>query len=137
LRPLIAMLWIAFAVVVAYWVVWFFVDRELLASQHTAAYYAFEDAFPAADGWLALTWAASAIALHARRPIAMFWLIAAGSASLYLGGMDILFDLENGVYRAPDTGAVVTELVINVASLALGAWTLAFGWIHRRWLLQL
>jgi hypothetical protein len=137
LRALIALLWIAFAVVVAYWVVWFFVDRSMLASLDTPSYFAFESSFPVADGWLAVTWAASAAMLSARRPSAMFWLLAAGSASLYLGFMDILFDLENGVYGAPDAGAVVTEIVINVSSLAIGAWTLWFGWFHRRWFMQL
>jgi hypothetical protein len=137
LRALLALLWIAVAVVVAYWVVWFFIDRSALASLDTPSYFAFESSFPLADGWLAVTWAASAALLGARRPSAMFWLLASGSASLYLGFMDILFDLENGVYRASDTGAVATEIVINVSSLGIGVWTLWFGWAHRKWFMEL
>ncbi|HET9627716.1 MAG TPA: hypothetical protein VFP84_40440, partial [Kofleriaceae bacterium] len=130
-RALIVALWIGFAVTCAYWLVWFFVDRELLASLHTPAYYAFENAFPLADAWLALGFAASARALQRRRPIAVFWLLVTGSASLYLASMDILFDLENGVYAAPDRSAVITELVINAATVALGVWTLRQGWRNR------
>ena len=132
---LLAVLVIAFLAILAYWIVWFFVDRSALASMNTHAYYVFENAFPAADGWLAIACAASAWTVHRRRPAAVFWLVAGGSASLYLGLMDVLFDLENGVYLAPrgDWGAVATEIAINVLALGIGAWALAFGWRHRRW----
>jgi hypothetical protein len=131
-RALIILLWIGFAATCAYWITWFAGGREALASLHTPAYYAFENAFPLSDAWLALSYAGSAIALHRRRPSAVFWLLVAGSASFYLAGMDILFDLQNGVYTAPDKGAVVTELLINAASLVIGVWTLRHGWRHRR-----
>jgi hypothetical protein len=125
----------AFVALLAYWVVWFFVDRAWLASMDTPAYYVFENAFLAADGWLAVGCAAGAWALYKRRPSALFWLLAGGSASIYLGLMDVLFDLENGVYLAPkgDWGAVATEIAINVYSLGVGAWALRFGWSNRRW----
>ena len=65
---------------------------------------------------------------------ALLWLLVAGSAGIYLGLMDVLFDLENGVYTAPGSGAVV-EAIINVFSLVIGAWNLWFGWHYRRaWL---
>jgi hypothetical protein len=125
----------AFPAMVAYWTIWFFGDRASLASMDTHAYYVFENAFPAADGWLALSCAACGWTLYRRRPAALFWLLAGGSAALYLGLMDVLFDLENGVYLAPkgDWGAVGTEIAINLYSLGVGAWALWFGWRHRRW----
>jgi hypothetical protein len=136
-RLTLALVGIAFVALVAYWVVWFFVDRGLLASDTTASYYAFENAFPAADGWLALACAATAWTLVARRRSALFWLLVGGSSAIYLGLLDVLFDLENGIYRAPtgDWGAVGTELFINAFSLGVGAWALAFGWRNRGWLL--
>src|SRR3954471_14636934 len=109
MRGLVIALWIAVAAIVAYWTIWFAIDRSWLASLDTPAYYAFENAFPLADGWLAVAAAAAAITVRANRPSAAFWSIAAGSAGLYLAGMDILFDLENGVYGAPDRGAAITE----------------------------
>jgi len=118
-------LWLACAITVAYWVIWFAGDRDWLASEHSPAYYAFENAFPASDAWLALGFGAAALTLD--RPSGTFWLIAAGSASLYLAGMDITFDLQNDVY-ATGGGAVVAEIAINVASLALGIWLLQAGW---------
>jgi hypothetical protein len=125
----------AFIALVAYWMIWFFVDRELLASTNTRAYYVFENSFPAADGWLALACVACAWTLYARRPTALFWLLVGGSSAVYLALMDVLFDLENGIYLAPkgDWGAVGTEIAINVYSLGVGVWVLWFGWHHRRW----
>jgi len=136
-RALFWMLVVGCVAIVAYWIVWFFVDRDALASMTTPAYYTFENAFPAADAWLAIACAASAWTLRARRPSALFWLVAGGSAGVYLGLEDVLFDLENGVYGAPrgDWGAVATELAINAYSLGLGAWALWFAWTNRRWLL--
>jgi type IV secretory pathway TrbD component len=40
----------AAALTIAYWVLWYGIDRNILASSHAAAYDAFEQAFPAADG---------------------------------------------------------------------------------------
>jgi hypothetical protein len=125
----------AFVALVAYWVIWFFVNRAWLASLDTPAYYAFENAFPAADGWLAVGCVLGARALYLRKASALFWLLAGGSASVYLGLLDVLFDLENGIYLAPkgDWGAVVTEAAINLYSLGVGGWAMWFGWRHRRW----
>lgn len=128
MRGLVIALWIAVATIVAYWTIWFAIDRSWLASLDTPAYYLFENSFPLADAWLGGAAAAAAITLRANRPSAAFWVIATGSAGLYLAGMDILFDLENGVYTLTDRGAVITELVINAYSLLLGGWCLRVGW---------
>ncbi len=133
-RLMIAALAAAAVLIAAYWITWFFVDRAWLATLDTRAYDTFENAFPAADAWLAVACASAAWSLNARRPSAMFWLIAAGSAGVYLAAMDVLFDLQNGVY-ALGSAAAFTELAINVASLGLGGWAMWFGWHHRKWLL--
>lgn len=135
-RFTLGVLLVAFVAILAYWIVWFFVDRDALASMHDRGYYMFENAFPAADGWLALGCAASAWTLYKRRPSALFWLLVGGSAGIYLGLMDVLFDLENGVYGAPtgDWGAVATELTVNIYALGVGTWALVFGWRNRAWL---
>jgi hypothetical protein len=72
-----------------------------------------------------------------RRASAFFWSVAAGTTSVYLGLLDVLFDLENGIYRAPDTSGVVVEIVINVLTLALGVVVLVWAWRSRRTLVKL
>jgi hypothetical protein len=133
----IALVLLALIAFVAYWAIWFFGDRSWLASMDTHEYFVFENSFPAADAWLALACGAGAWALWKKQPSALFWLLVGGSSAVYLGLMDVLFDLENGVYRAPrgDWGAVGTEIAINVYSLGVGAWAMAFGWRNRRWFL--
>jgi hypothetical protein len=123
----------------AYWVIWFFVDRDWLASAHTESYYAYENSFPLADAWLTWCLACAAFTLWKRRESAMLWLLLGGSAALYLGGMDVLFDLENGIYRAPtgDWGSVVVEVLINVFCLVGGAVAVVYGWRQRRYFASL
>jgi hypothetical protein len=136
MRFMVGLLWFAAAATLAYWVVWFGVDRSWLATAGTPTYYAFENAFPLADGWMAVTAALGAIALTRRRPSALLWMLCAGSASLYLAGMDILFDLENGIYRVHgNAGDVAVELFINVGCLIGGAAVVAYAWRHRRFLM--
>jgi hypothetical protein len=138
-RLMIGLLWFAALATLAYWVVWFGVDRSWLATADTPAYEAFENAFPVADGWMAATGALGAVALHRRRGSALLWMLLAGSASVYLAGMDVLFDLENGIYRARGgaAGNVAVEIFINVGCLVGGVAVIAYAWRHRRYLTSL
>ncbi len=137
-RFMIGLLWFGALATLAYWVIWFFVDRSWLATADTPSYYAFENAFPLADAWMGASGALAAIALQRRRQSALLWMPCAGSASLYLSGMDVLFDLENGIYRVhDDLGNVLTEAFINVGCLLGGAAIVWFAWKHRRHFLAL
>jgi len=121
-----------FVATVAYWVVWFGIDRDILASAHTETYYAFENAFPLADAWMVASGFLAILALLRRRASALLWCVAAGTSSIYLGLLDVLFDLQNGIYRSPDHGAVAVELTINVLTLSMGAVVLGWTWTQRR-----
>lgn len=136
---LISAMVFAALVTVAYWVIWFGGGRDLLASSHANSYYTFENAFPAADGWLALTLLLAAAGLWLRRPWGLFWGLLAGGAGIYLGCMDVLFDLENGIYLVPkggDPSAVVVEICINLFTFILGAVALTYFWRQRDTLLN-
>lgn len=135
---IIALMLFAALLIVAYWTIWYGVDRSLLASANTPAYYTFENAFPAADGWLALTLIIGAVGLAVRRPWGLLCGVLAGGAGVYLGCMDVLFDLENGIYRVPKGGdptAVIIEITINVLTFALSLVAITYFWRQRRWLL--
>ncbi|HYP99414.1 MAG TPA: hypothetical protein VER96_12155 [Polyangiaceae bacterium] len=121
----------------AYWIVWFGVDREILASAHTESYYAFENSFPVADLWMVACGILAAVALVRRRASALLWIVASGATSIYLGLLDVLFDLENGIYRSPDTGGVCVEIAINVLTLAFGTVIMIWAWRSRRELSRL
>jgi hypothetical protein len=122
--------------IVAYWTIWYAGGRDLLASAHTTAYYAFENAFPAADAWLALCACISGVHLLRGRPSAIYWLFLTAGAGFYLGLMDVLFDLEHGVYLAAngsDPVAVGIEIAINLLTFTLSASVLWWAWHNRGW----
>ncbi len=127
-----AVLIAAVVLVVAYWVAWF-THRSLVASETTVPYQQFEDAFPLADGWLAVCMVAGAFCLVTARRAALFWLLAGGGAGLYLFGMDVLYDLEHGVWGRGANGII--ELVINLVTLGLSLFVLRWSWVHRTELL--
>jgi hypothetical protein len=127
-----AVLFGAALLIAAYWATWF-IHRSLVASETTVPYTQFEDAFPLADGWLALCLVGGACCLLARRRAALFWLLAGGGAGLYLFGMDVLYDLEHGVWGQGANGII--ELAINLFTLGLSLFVLHWTWRRREALL--
>ena len=83
---------------------------------------------------LTVTLIGAAWTLSHRSPMALFWLLAGGGAGLYLFGMDVLYDLENGIWWNSGAGGVI-ELVINVVTLAVSIWLLRWAWTRRHALL--
>jgi hypothetical protein len=133
-RMIEAMLIAAIAIDITYWTIWF-TQRDWLASEHTQAYYDFENAFPLADCWLGLACVLALVALRRRRPIAFLWLVSAGAAGLYLGCMDLLYDLEHGIFTK-GAGGTVEGLIVALTwafSIVILWWT----WQNRADLLGL
>jgi hypothetical protein len=118
---------------VVYWILWF-TTRSTIASLDTEAYYQFENAFPLADLWLGLACLLALVALRRRRPQALLWLIAAGAAALYLGCMDLLYDLQHGIFSHGFGGAF--ELVIVLLTWLFSIIVLTWSWHHRDELLN-
>jgi hypothetical protein len=131
-RTIEVFLVIALAVDVAYWSLWY-ASRDTLASEHRAAYYEFENAFPLADAWLGLACLLALLSLRRGRPTALLWLLCAGSAGLYLCGMDLLYDLEHGIFAKGAGGAVEAGIVTLTAVFSVTV--LRFAWTRRAELL--
>lgn len=113
---------------VAYWSIWF-LDRDVLASEHRAAHYEFENAFPLADLWLGVCCLFALMALRTGRPTALFWLIAAGSSGMYLFAMDFLYDVEHDIFTSGGVGAI--EAGIVAVTLVFSVTILRFAWTRR------
>lgn len=127
------MLAVAIVIDLAYWTIWF-TQRDWIASEHTRAYYDFENAFPLADTWLGVACLLALVTLRRRRPSALLWLVCAGSAGLYLFGMDFLYDVEHGIFTQGGGGAV--EAVIVALTLLFSVTVLSWSWRHRGELLS-
>ena len=131
LRGVIVWLWIASGLTALYWIL-FFTSGTLQTSQDPV-YLGFEAAFPAADAWLAIAAVICAEGLRRRRSWAVLYGIAAGSAFIYLGLMDTLYNLEHGMYLHPSS-EMLAEVVINVTCFTFGPFLMWYVWRHRRWL---
>ncbi len=132
-RYLLAALLLVFAIgVVVYWALYFLVGGTQVVNE--IWYTKFEDAFPVADAWASLLCLVAAYFLIRRNDrLAPFFLAASGASVLYLGFMDITFDLENNLYALVATnGNMQTELLINVFSVVLGIVALVYGFLMLR-----
>jgi hypothetical protein len=89
-------------------------------------YLDFERSFQLADAYMAALSGAAAVACWRHDPRALPLGLMASSATIYLGCMDVLYNLRHGKYRRL-TGAMAVEVAINAYSLGLGplsAWRL-------------
>jgi hypothetical protein len=124
-----ALMDIAGAVTVAYWIEYFTSGK--VRTSPDRAYVEFENAFPLADGYMAACLLAGARLLRRGRPGAVPVGIAAGSAMTYLAGMDILYNLQHGKYRKM-SGEMAVETAINLFSVVFGPVTMARMWRARQ-----
>jgi hypothetical protein len=128
-RPVAFGLLAAAGLLLAYWIAWYAGGRSWLASSTRPAYVEFENAFPLADAWLAACALLAAEALLQERRSALLWLLAGGGAGLYLAGMDVLYDLEHGIWFGGGGGLI--ELGINVVTVWASVATLRWAWRRR------
>ena len=127
-RAIAGMLLFAAVITTAYWVIWFS-NRDILASTHTIQYFTFENAFPTADGWIVISALLATVGLIRAHRWGIYWTIVAAGSGIYLGCMDVLFDLENGIYSLKgDPGAAIVEIIINILTFSLGIIGLVWGW---------
>jgi hypothetical protein len=117
------------AVMIGYWALWF-LHRSLIASDTTSVYYGFENAFPVADGLLALGMGVTAWALWTGSALAVLAGLMSAGGGLYLCAMDVTYDLEHGVWAKGSNGIV--ELFINMITLAVSVGLAWWIWGHRR-----
>jgi hypothetical protein len=133
---LIAVILLFAAVITAiYWIL-FFSGAPALSG--VPCYMTFETAFPAADAWLAITALVGAIGLLARKSWGVLFALLGGSASIFLGLMDVLYDFLNGIYGrlySPAGTDVAVEIAINVLTLTLGPVVIWYVWSRRHSLL--
>lgn len=117
------------ALIVLYWTLWF-VHRSVVASDTTSSYYNFENAFPLADSLLVLALLASFFSLRRGLASALLFLLLGAGGGFYLCAMDVLYDLEHGIWTKGAGGAI--EAVINVLTLIASVYLARWAWTHRR-----
>jgi hypothetical protein len=126
LRLLSAIYGVGTAGNVAYWVGF---AAGPARTDDSEGYLDFERSFPLADAYLAVMSGAASIACWRGDSRALPVGLMASSASIYLGCLDVLYNLRHGKYRDFDA-AMGVEAAINATSLGLGAFT---AWALWRW----
>jgi hypothetical protein len=102
-----------------YWVVFFTLDDARLSGADW--YLRFEQAFPAADGWMAVCCALGGVGLLRRSAWGPFFSLLAAGALVFLGLLDLSFEVQNGLWTFPGrSGAEMAAAAIDVWTLALG-----------------
>jgi len=118
-----------------YWLTWFTAPQFIQSRTPQAAdyqiYVNFEQAFPLADAWLAIAALNGVIGLWKMSPWGFLSMLLAGSSAIFLGLMDLLYDLEHNMFM-PFTAEAATELAIVVLLLVLGPLIITVLWRHRR-----
>jgi hypothetical protein len=126
-RVAIALILLA-VIVVGYWITWA-VARSAVAVERRPAYVEFEQAFPLADGLVTACLLAGAEALWRRRTTALLWFLVGGGAGAFLGCMDLLYDVEHGLWGKGSNG--LTELCIVVVTFIAATSLVGWAWYHR------
>jgi len=116
-----------------FWIV-FFSDLEAQRggyfASRCAAWFAWELSFPLADTWMAATALLAALGLWQQRPTGLLFGLVSGSAMVFLGLMDMLFFLQNGLYL-PLNGEVAVETFIHLWMSAFGLAAIWLIWSRR------
>lgn len=123
-----ALMLLAAVLTAAYWIVYFTSGDTQL--RQDAVYIGFENAFPLADGWMALCYLLGGIALLRQRPAAVLWGLCGGSAMIFLACMDLLFNLQQGHFGLALTAPLLLEFAIVTACWLMGAITIRRLWRH-------
>ena len=113
---------------IAYWAVYFSSGATQVRTD--AVYIGFEDAFPLADGWMTLCYLLAAWFLWRADRRAVLWGLCAGSAMVFLGSMDLLFNIEQGHFAHAPSAEMWAEIVIVMFCWGFGPYTIRRMWRH-------
>jgi len=134
LRAVALLLALTAALTVAFWIT-FFADSSMQASSYFArrcsAWLVWERSFPVADLWMAFACLLGAVGLWRKYSWGLLFTLVGCGALVFLGLIDALFFLQNGLYL-PVNPDVAVEACIHLWALMFGTVTIAYTWRHRR-----
>ena len=118
------------ASVAAYWGTYFLSGATQIRTDDV--YLGFESSFPLADAWMATAFLLAARSLWRGEESAVLWGCCAGSAMIFLGCMDLLFNVTQGNFRLAPTPALLAEILIVAVCLSYGPFAISYCWRKRR-----
>lgn len=110
-----------------YWIDFYIKGRVQVVNEDW--YVRFEKAFTAADLWTAVCALVGAIGLLAGQTYGAIFTLITASSLIFLGLMDVTFNIQNNLYRLIGTsGQMKFELIINLWTLGLGIALIVYFW---------
>jgi hypothetical protein len=117
---------------IAFWIVFF--TSGAVSMSDRPAYLEHEQSFPLADSYMALCCLIGAAGILWRRSWGLLFGLLAGSGIIFLGLMDTLYSIQQGIFSLSTT-AGVEALIISGVCLILGPVTITYLWRNREKLL--
>jgi len=102
---------------ILFWILFFTVG--MAPKNPPPGYLAYEHSFPVPDGLLSVLLLVAGIMLLLNNPLGVNLSLIAAGALLFLGVLDISFNLQNGIYKI-STGDLISNAFINL-------WCVGFG----------
>ena len=122
---------LAVVLVPLYWILWFASPETIQTfapgSPEYPAYVTFEQAFILADSWLAFSALIGVVGVLRMRRWGVLFMLLAGGSAIFLGLMDLLYDLQHSVF-VPLTSEAAIELAIVGMLLGLGTCVIILSW---------
>ena len=110
---------------ILFWIYFFVIENK--NPENTEVYLAFERSFPVPDlGFITPSLFVSAVGLLLNQTYGIFFTIVSGSALLFLGLLDISFNIQNGGYTKSLSDTVM-NLFINLVCVIFGPLFLIYG----------
>ncbi len=118
---------------IAFWIVFYSVG--LVSASDRPAYLEHEKSFPLADAYMVVCAILAAVGIIRRRPWGLLYGLLAGSATIFLGLMDTLYALQQGLIHDFSFSWVETFFLCSLC-LTLGPVTIIYLWQNRNYLLR-
>jgi hypothetical protein len=112
-------------VCIYYWVDFYFSGSVQVIKDEW--YIKFQKSFPIADLWMSACAITGAIGLLTEKPYGYIFALLAASSLIFLGLMDVTFNLQNNLYRFVRTsGQMKLEVFLNLWAVGFGIILIVF-----------
>jgi uncharacterized membrane protein (DUF2068 family) len=129
----------AIIAIAMYWITWFAAPQLIQSRTPEAAdyqvYVNFEQAFPLADGFIAIASLIGVIGLWRMKSWGFLSMMLGAGGAIFLGLMDLLYDIEHSMF-VPLNAETAIELIIVIITLSLGPIMTTLLWRRRKDFMQ-
>ena len=114
--------------IIGFWIFFFMVENK--DPELEEWYLKHEKSFPLPDlGLITVCLLVAAIGLLIGERFGIFFTIVAGGGLMFLGLIDLAFNLQNGLFKTKDLGAYMSIAIVSIV-LIMGVLSLIYGYLN-------